>query len=185
MSGKSKGAVWLATATFVQKKFGAAALATCLDEMSAEERATIAAVIPAGWYPLDMTLKFAKIADRQLGAGDLALCRDIGAYSADWQLNTFHRVFLRFKRPLYLIERASSMWGSFHDSGQWELSEQGPNRYHALLRNYSTIDESFAIRLEGWLEKALSVCGAEQVRASETAVRRGERSNYRFEVEWR
>lgn len=180
----SKGTVWLSTKLFVEKRFGKAVLDDCFGRLPEDDRKLLGGVVPVGWYPIEPTLRFHRIVDERLGDGNLSLCREMGAFSADWQLNSFHKLFLRFQRPAFLVERATQMWSTYHDTGRWELDVAEERRFDGRLVDFAVPDPVFAVRLEGWLRRAFELCGARDVRVQETRLRDAGGSVYEYVGSW-
>src|SRR5687768_13795327 len=106
---------------FTEQRFGADGLARVLKELSAEDRALLSDVQAIGWYPVEPILRYHHALDRVFGNGDLALCTAAGRFSATWSMNTILKVFVRFKSPLWLVDKATRVWGRYHDTGRWEV----------------------------------------------------------------
>jgi hypothetical protein len=147
----SKGSIYASVRLFVEQKYGTGVLEECLAEMPPEDRALLESIVPVGWYPLEPVLELHRVIDRKLGKGDLALCREMGTFSSQWQMTVFHRLYLRFKTPHWLIQKAGTMWSNYHDTGYWEVEETGPNAVVARLNGFAVADEAFCARFHGWL----------------------------------
>jgi predicted hydrocarbon binding protein len=108
-------------------------------------------------------MAFHRAIDRLYGRGDLAMCREIGRFSADWQLNSFHKLVLRWKSPRWMVEKAGTMWRHYHDTGRWEIVEQ-PDRNVVTGRLYEFhfVDAAFCMREQGWFERAVELTGGRQ-----------------------
>jgi hypothetical protein len=159
---ESSGTVYLASRAFVERRFGTAAVDRVVETMSGADREALRGITAVGFYDLSTMLRFQRAIDGVLGDGSLAMCREIGRFSAEWQLNLFHRLALRMKRPSYLLERAASVWRQYHSVGRWEvnLTDRGGR---GELYEFGADDHSFCIRLQGWLERAFELCAAKDV----------------------
>jgi hypothetical protein len=163
----SKGSIYASVRLFVEKKYGAEELARCLAELPAEDRQLLESSLPVGWYPLEPVLELHRILDRRQGRGDLSLCREMGEFSSQWQMTVFHRLYLRFKTPHWLIQKAGTMWSNYHDTGHWEVEEVGPNEVIARLHDFGVVDEAFCARFHGWLLGIGALTGVSEAKIDE------------------
>lgn len=158
-----KGSAYRSTLEFVDTKFGADAHERVLARLSAEDRALIGGIIlPIQWYPLSPFPRLLRAMEAELGAGDLALVIDRGAWAAIHDMTTFHKVILKLVTPNWLIEKGTRLWPNFHTSGRWVVSRRGPHGGRAELRDLGVVDEAMCATLKGWLLGLLTLAGAKQ-----------------------
>jgi hypothetical protein len=163
-----KGTVFESTRLFALREYGEEGLERVLSQLSAEDRSLLAGVTAVGWYPVEPVLRFHHALDQVFGNGDYALCVAAGRFSAGWSFNTVLKLFVRFRSPLWLIERATSVWGRYHDTGAWHVSSPAPNRIIGELRDFAVHDPAFCARLRGWLQGAVELTGGRAATISET-----------------
>jgi predicted hydrocarbon binding protein len=168
---QSKGTIYLSVEKFVIERWGEDALQECLREMPEEDRKVLHEVLAVGWYPLEPVILFHRIVDWKLGNGDLALVQEIGRYSAEWQLNAFHMLVLRFKTPKWLLNKAAQMWSRYHESGEWEVDEPEPQTIVGRLYGFEVADACFCTRETGWFERAVELTGGKNVQITEPRCR--------------
>jgi hypothetical protein len=169
---------------FTQQQYGVEGVARVMAELSAADRALLSDVQAIGWYPVEPILRYHHALDRVFGSGDLALCTAAGRFSATWSMNTILKVFVRFKSPLWLVDKATRVWSRYHDTGRWEVSTTGPHGVHGELLEYQVRDEAFCARLRGWLQGAIEGGGGKRAQVVETrcACHRADRCV--FELSW-
>ncbi|HEX3597994.1 MAG TPA: 4-vinyl reductase, partial [Polyangiaceae bacterium] len=169
---------------FTEQEFGVDAVGRVLADLSAEDRAVLSDVQAIGWYPVEPVLRYHRSLDRIYGKGDLELCVRAGRFSAGWSLNTVLKVFLRFKSPTWLIDRATRVWDRYHDTGQWTVTTPLPNKFVGELTGFGVRDVGFCARLRGWLAGAVELTGGSNAVTVETkcACRGSERCV--FAVSW-
>ena len=179
-----KGTVFESTRMFTEREFGPMAVDRVLASLSEEDRAVLKDVQAIGWYPVAPVLHYHRALDRLFGKGDLALCVRAGRFSAGWSLNTVLKVFLRFRSPTWLIDRATRVWDRYHDTGRWVVTAPAPNRFIGELHDFAVRDESFCARLRGWLSGAVELTGGKNAVVTETkCVCRGQ-DHCVFSVSW-
>jgi hypothetical protein len=164
---KFKGTVFESTRMFTQQTFGPEAVERVLAELDPEEANLLRDVQAIGWYPVEPVLHYLHALDRVYGNSDLKLCERAGHYSAGWSMNTVLKVFLRFRSPTWLIDRATSVWNRYHDTGQWTVQSISTDRMLGELRNFAVRDPAFCARLRGWLQGAIELTGGEKANVVE------------------
>ncbi len=165
---KFKGTVFESTRLFTVREFGPEGAERVLAELSEADRRVLAELSAISWCPVEPVLRFHHALDRVFGSGDLALCVRAGYFSAGWSLNTVLKLFLRFSSPLWLVERATSVWGRYHDTGQWRIEQADGNRIVGELHGFEVGDPAFCARLRGWLQGAVELTGGQHAVVTET-----------------
>jgi hypothetical protein len=165
---KFKGTVFESTRMFTEKEFGPTAVDRVMSDLTEADRAVLTSVQAIGWYPVEPVLRYHRSLDKAFGNGDLALCVRAGRFSAGWSLNTVLKVFLRFKSPTWLIDRATRVWDRYHDTGRWVVTAPAQNKFIGELHDFAVRDESFCARLRGWLAGAVELTGGTNATVVET-----------------
>jgi hypothetical protein len=180
-----KGTVFESTRMFAEKRFGTDAPDRVLAELSSADRDLLIGVNALGWYPVEPILRYHHALDRLYGQGDLALCEQAGHFSAGWAMNTVLKIFIRFKSPTWLVERATSVWGRYHDTGRWEITSPMAERIQGNLYDFAVRDKAFCARLRGWLGGAAELTGGQNVTVFETQCVCKGASHCSFSTTWR
>ena len=162
-----KGTVFESTRMFVEQKFGSDAPERVLQQLPRDDQELLRAVTAIGWYPVEPVLRYHHALDRMFGSGDYALCEQAGRFSAGWAMNSVLKMFLRFRTPTWLVERATSVWGRYHDTGHWRISSNIPQRLQGDLLDFAVRDRAFCARLSGWLAGAIELTGGQDVNVVE------------------
>ena len=165
---KFKGTVFQSTRMFTEREFGAAGVAKVLAELSPEDRHSLSGVQAIGWYPVEPVLRYHHALERTFGTGDFSLCTRAGTFSATWSMNTVLKVFLRFKSPTWLVDKATRVWDRYHDTGRWQVASPGPNQIQGTLLDFAVKDVAFCARLRGWLQGAIEATGGKNAAIVET-----------------
>jgi hypothetical protein len=167
-TARFKGTVFESTRMFTEREFGPTAVERVLAELSEADRAVLTSIQAIGWYPVGPVLRYHRSLDQAFGKGDLALCVRAGRFSAGWSLNTVLKVFLRFKSPTWLIDRATRVWDRYHDTGRWVVTAPSQNKFIGELHEFAVRDEGFCARLRGWLAGAVELTGGMNATVIET-----------------
>jgi hypothetical protein len=129
-------------------------------------------------------LRYHHALDRVHGLGDLGLCFEAGRFSAGWSLNTVLKVFLRFKSPLWLVDKGTRIWTRYHDTGRWKVTTPGPNQILGELYDFAVRDTAFCARLRGWLHGAVEMTGGINVSVTESRCAARGHSHCAFLMSW-
>lgn len=159
----AKGTLYLSAKLYTERTFGKEAARDALQDLDAADRDVLNSVVAVGWYPLDAMLRYHLAVDRRYGKGDRKIVREIGRFGAEWQLNTFHKLVLRFKDPHWMIERAATMWKHYHDTGEWEVGAKVANHVEGKLKGFVVPDDTQCVRLSGWFARAIELTGGKNV----------------------
>lgn len=157
-----KGTIYTSTALFAEKTFGPDAIEHVLEALPMDDQRVLRGATAVGWYPAAPVMSFHRKLDELYGRGDLSLCLDVGKFSAEWTLNAVLKMVLRLRTPNWLMERSTSLWERFHDSGRWELQHNGPVPLLAQLHDFEVRDSAFCVRFSGWLHGAIALTGGKE-----------------------
>jgi hypothetical protein len=166
-----KGTLYVSARMFTEQRFGARAVELALKELPVADREMLSSCVAVGWYPVEPVLRFHRAVDALHGAGDLALCKEMGRFGAEWSLNLFHKFILRFKTPAWFLEKGAKMWLNYFDKGRWEISQPAPQQILARLHEFPLADEAFCKREHGWFQRAAEMTGAKEVILTERLCR--------------
>jgi hypothetical protein len=122
--------------------------------------------------------------DQTYGSGDLALCVELGRFSAEWALNTVLKFFLRFRTPNWILERSSSLWSRYHDSGRWEILQHPNFPLSARVLDFEVHDPVFCARFRGWLGGAIALTGGKDAHVEEAACACKGHGYCQFQARW-
>ncbi len=181
---KFKGSVYESTRRFTDKEYGEGAVSRVLDRLPAADRELLRNVQVLDWVPVEPVLRYHHALDSVFGTGDLSVCTAAGRFSAGWAINTVLKVFVRFKSPIWLVEKATSVWGRYHDTGRWEIDKQADHRISGRLLNFAVKDPAFCARLRGWLQGAVELTGGRQPVVTETRCAAMGHAECTFNVSW-
>lgn len=170
--GQLKGAAYASTLAFIDARFGKDARPRVLDKLTDGDRGLVGGLIlPIGWYPLAPFPRFLRVMDRELGRGDLELATERGTWAAIHDMKTTHKLLLKFASPQWVIEKGTSIWKNFHDTGRWEVEREGDHGARAALINLGVVDEAMCATLKGWVIGLLTVSGCKSIKVSHAECR--------------
>jgi hypothetical protein len=167
----SKGTLYASVRLFTERRFGRDAVDKCLAQLVKDDQDLLSSIVPVGWYPLEPILRFHRVLDKTFGRGDLSLCKEVGRFSAEWQLTSFHKMLLRFKTPDWFFQKGFTVWRQYHDTGRWELIRTTNNSLTGRLLEFAVVDAAFCMREMGWFQRAAELTGGTNVIIEETHCR--------------
>jgi uncharacterized protein (TIGR02265 family) len=180
-----KGAVLKSRLSFIEEHAGANGLTRVLDTLSDDDRSTLKRVLPVGWYPFALGERLDDAIVGVLGNGDQRFFERLGAASAERNLTSVHKSYLRPGDPHGFLERAPAIFRSYYESGRREYERTGPTS--GVLTTYDADAFSLpdCLTIIGWHRTALEMCGAVQVTIVETECRARGASVCRYTVTWK
>jgi predicted hydrocarbon binding protein len=161
---KSKGFTLRGAVNFVDARYGPGALEKALAQAPPDLREAVAgAVQPSAWYPFRFQVGLYEAIDRAFGRGDLALCREIGRYTAEAEANTFHKVLIKLASLKSWLKVAGSMWGMYYSAGQLKAEEMGDTGGTLSVSAFNPVSKAFCEDLAGWFQKTAEMSGKKDV----------------------
>ncbi len=122
--------------------------------------------LETSWYPLECLVDGMTVADRMFGQGDLALCEQMGRFSADHTLTgVFRGLFFKFGSVNFILQRAAKAWRSHYGSGHMELidAETGEAELRLSQLLEGELHECVCLGIKGWMGRAVELVGSEIV----------------------
>jgi predicted hydrocarbon binding protein len=166
-----KGRVILNARDFVVARDGSEGWRRVLDVLAAEDRETLASMVPVGWYDIRLSDRVNRSIVDGLGGGAMDVMHALGRYAAEEDLKTIHRLFLRMANPAFVLERLAEFWGRYQDSGVWTVVRARPNRVLATLDGWGAEDEATCVRLGSYTKRLFELVGAKDVYVDRRACR--------------
>jgi len=181
-----KGSVLLARRAFVQKHFGRDAWQSVLEALPVDDQTALRGMLlNVGWFPFKLGERLDEEIVRVLGNGDESVFERIGEVSADENLSGPHRHFLVPGDPQAFLRQTPDIYKFYYDTGHRLYQPSGPNAAVLTTYNADTFSRVDCLTVVGWHRKALSMCGAQDVRITEETCRARGDAQCRYLVEWR
>lgn len=179
-----KGAVLKSRIAFIEEHFGKDGVAKVLAKLPAADRSQLELILPSRWYAFDLGERMDAAIVQALGNGDVRFFERLGSASAERNLLTVHKGFLRPGDPHAFLRNAPVIFRTYYEIGRREYESTGPTS--AVLTTYDA--EAFSLpdcmTIIGWHKKALEMCGVTGVRIVETQCRAKGGTVCRYEISW-
>ncbi|HEY2747706.1 MAG TPA: hypothetical protein VGL86_23955 [Polyangia bacterium] len=179
-----KGSVLRARLRYVEERGGEDGHRRFIDALAPSTRAIVdERILASGWYPFAAFIDICEVIDRQLGAGDLALCDELGRYGCDANLPTLYKIFFRMADVLYIVRRAAAAWRVNYDEGSMTVVGEGDHEV-TLRMEVPAPHRAHCLSVRGWIVRAGELSGAKDVRVDERCRLNGA-PHCQFELRWR
>jgi hypothetical protein len=179
-----KGTALRARLRFVEQRGGIDGYRRFLDAMSPSTRAIVdARILASGWYPFAAFVEICELIDRQLGAGDLALCDELGRYACEANLPTLYKIFFRMADVHYIVRRAAAAWRVNYDEGTMTVLDENDNIV-TMRMEVPTPHRAHCLSVRGWIVRAGELSGAKDVHVDESCRLHGD-PHCQFVLRWR
>jgi hypothetical protein len=142
-----------------------------LDALSNDSKEIFAGSIDSTkWYQVETaamepTMKISELFfsnNHQLGAWNS------GRYSAEKALSGIYKIFVKASSPSYIIQRASRVFATYYQPCEMRVINTTSTgcvvEISKMEKKYDVIDN----RIAGWIEKALEISGAKDIKLSFT-----------------
>lgn len=166
-----KGGVVLAATEYIET-LSPGALHRVRERLDPDVAARIDAVrLAMGWLRLDDYAALLRTAEREFGRGDGGFCVEVGVATADRELTTTHRLFMRNATPTTAIERMPQFFRQYHSAGKLEVGKAPTGGYR--LEAFDVVPDTLphAMVFSGFCRRLLELAGAHEARSSVVACR--------------
>jgi len=161
---RSKGFTLLGALAFVEERYGEEARWKLLPEVDEESRQILTGpILPSGWYPFRAQVGLYEAIDRVFGAGDLALCWEIGKFTCDYEMKSIHKVFLKLANLELWIRSSGLMWGRYYSDGRLEVEEIDASEGAIRIVDFKPLSKAFCYDFGGWLHRTLELNNRQSV----------------------
>ena len=182
----SKGFTLLGALAFAESRFGSDARISLLPELDSETHAlVVGSILPSGWYPFRSQVGLYEAIDRVFGAGDLALCWEIGKFTCEYEMKLIHKAFLKMASLDLWIRSSGLMWGRYYSRGGLEVDNIGPAGGRLAVVDFGPISKAFCYDFGGWLHRTLKLNKREDVSVEHVECVLDGASSCVFEGRWR
>jgi hypothetical protein len=154
-----KGSAIIARLRFIRERYGESRVQEILGQLAPKHREILEArVLPQAWVPYDLFVDLNVAADQAFGRGDLALCYEMGRYSAEVNLPTLYRLFYRLGNPQFIFRRAARVWKVHYDSGAMVPIEE-PHGLRLRIEGFERPHRAHCLSVMGWATKSFEMSG--------------------------
>ena len=183
-SAQVKGSVVLARLELIAAKRGV------FDQVMAvlpadDQKVWRGVVLAVSWYPFDMAQRLDQAIATVLSPNHKRqFFLDIGRASADANLPSIHKAFVRVGDPHYLLSRAPQIYSKYYDKGRRTYEKSSETS--CVLRTFDaesvTLDDCLTV--VGWHVRAIEICGGKKAKVRETLCRARGDAHCEYHCSW-
>jgi uncharacterized protein (TIGR02265 family) len=180
-----KGAILESRMQFVRDRFGADALEGVLGALSNSDQGVLRKPInPSGWYNFQICQRLDDAIVQVIGKGDARLFEEMGAASAQQNLNGVQKFYLDPGNPQGFMLRAPLIYNVYYDKGWRDYKATGPTSGIMTTFEAETYSAADCMTVMGWYKQALKMCGARAVEIVEETCRSRGGDCCRYVLSW-
>jgi hypothetical protein len=166
-----KGSTITGRLKYVRTRHGEEGVARLLAAVQPATRAVLnEQVLAASWVPFAVFIDLCVTIDKLFGRGDLALCVDVGRYTAEVNLPVLYKIFYRVSSPQYILTKGASLWRMNYDAGQLTV-ESGDHSTRLILEHFPTPHRAHCLSVLGWATRSVEMSGGKRVAWDESGCR--------------
>jgi len=154
-----KGSAITSRERWVREHHGQRGEARVREALSAESRELLeVGVLRSAWVSFSLFVELNETIDRTFGRGDLALCREMGAYGARVNLPSLYRIFYRVGSIAFILKRAARMWDVHYSSGRLSVTS-GKGWARLMVEEFAEPHPTLWESVAGWGEASARLTG--------------------------
>jgi hypothetical protein len=124
------------------------------------------------WVPTEIWLPFHRAVLEHHFHGDEKAFRDLAQKVCEKDFNVFHKLVLKVASPIFVLERATSLFATYSDSGKFTAAVTSRDderiHVHVALTDFETKDGIMGILTHAFVEKLLHLVNARAVEVRRT-----------------
>src|SRR4051794_30268956 len=129
-------------------------------------------VLAVSWYSFEMSQRLDVATAKVLGRGDARKAYvDMGRASADANLATVHKAYIRPGDPHHLLSCAPQIYKQYYDKGHRTYEQVSPTSGVLKTFEAESVTANDCLTVVGWYERAIELSGGKNVSIKETRCR--------------
>ena len=184
---EASGMAVLGALRFVKARSDSDGLDRVVETAGHSVRAALAQrVRTLSWYPYEVYVALLTAIDRELGTGDLSLCRELGELAGRTDLKSVFSFYQQADDPEKLIRACSTVWPMYYrDAGSMEAVAWSPEQTILRITDFPDMHPAHCRLMEGWMISAMLTIGVRvSDDASETECTSRGGSCHEFQCTW-
>ncbi len=153
-----KGSAVKVTPEFVKTKFPNEYF-KWIDSLPDESKKILSGAIYAtDWFNLtdSLTIPTEKVS-QLFFKNDLEAASELGKFSADSALKGIYKIFVRVSSPVFVINRASSVFSTYYNPADIKVIESSNDSVSLGIGGFKLRDELVLYRIAGWMNRTIEI----------------------------
>jgi hypothetical protein len=160
-----KGSAVVVLPKFIESNFGVKNLNIWINSLSEEAKKVYKSkILITSWYPLT---KIFSEPTRQMCdlfyKSDIMGAWEVGRFSAEFALRGIYKAYVKIATPQALTKRASKIFGTYYRPSSIEIDGTNEKKTILKITEFPEMDEIVEMRILGWIEKILEICGCRNI----------------------
>ncbi|OGU54049.1 MAG: hypothetical protein A2V66_08150 [Ignavibacteria bacterium RBG_13_36_8] len=171
---------------FIQGQFGEKEYENWLWSLPPESKKIFeSTIIEDDWYPVvdALVIPTRKICEIFYN-GNTEGAKALGRFSADHSLKGILKWLIQIRSPESLLEKASDVMETYYRPSELVITESEKNSTVLRIIEFPDLDEILYIRMIGWIERALEICGCKKIKINMTASLADGDDFTEFQITW-
>ena len=178
------GSLFLRVREYTLAHHGPEGWSELLAALSPSDAHDVDHVLAIGHYDTLLLSRLYRALEATAGHADPQVLDRFGAWTAEQDLHTTQRLFLRFASPAYVFEKTGAYWSRFHDAGQWAMTRHGSSAATGVLTGFIAC-ETFCRTLVPYIRRILELGGTRGVHVDHPRCRGRSDADCAFHLRWR
>ncbi len=160
-----KGSAIIVLPKFIESNFGIKNVKVWLESLSEEAKKVYKSkILISSWFPLktifsEPTRKMCDLFYKR----DLMGAWEVGRFSAEYALKGFYKAYIKVATPQALTKRASQIFSTYYRPSSMRIDDISEKKTILKITEFSEMDEIVEMRILGWIEKILEICGCRNI----------------------
>ena len=163
---ETKGTAIIATRDFVKARHGEEGLKKFIDSLDPTAAKSYSSIILSNnWFDIQKMLVEPSIKIAELFYNkDKKAFWEIGRHSADHGLKGIYRLFVKVGSPQFILNKAGDILPTYYNPSEMKGESIDKNKFSVKITKFEDYTEVVEMRIGGWIEKALEICGCKNVK---------------------
>src|SRR5712692_4166885 len=181
--GNVKGGVVRAHLQWVRDYHGDAAVSRALSMLPVEAGMEVSSALASTWVSFESVVLLDRTIEKLFGRGNRLFLRELGRYSARFNLSTRHRLFRR--EDLHKFFRCSAVLHThFQDFGAASYRQTSPTGGEMIHTGYDCYSAVYCQSALGYYEQVIAIHGATPFLVMERTCQCAGNQDCTFEMAW-
>jgi len=164
-----KGVALINRLDLLKSHFGQEAYNQVMEELDEETRDKLQNLLFSSWYDAEIFKKLNQAIAKVMGARQPSISQKIGELTAEASLKGVYSSKLKESDVKKTLDRVTSLYRAFHDSGELELEPKEGNNTIMRVKGYPLPHREFCENLTGWGRRLIELAGGKNVKIVETS----------------
>ncbi len=122
----------------------------------------------SSWYSLEVLVAENEAIEKAIGVGEV---RAATIFTAEYDLNTVYKMFMRIASPSFVIGKVAQLWRQYYDVGELVVLTNRPGYLELELRDFPIQKDLYCTALCGYMQKTVELTNCKNGRVEHPSCR--------------